>query len=349
MRFFSANQYVDRHYMGEREFHYRKALEDGNWSDWQQRFRQRLREITGLEQLAKETEELPLEAEIVQTVQMDGYTREKGYLQTEPGLSIPFYLLLPSGGEGPYPLVLTPHGHSRRGKEIYVGNYETEQERSEGVGGDRDIALQAVKEGFAAIAMDVRGFWEMGREEEYAQGKGSSCDPLQKRALMFGRTLIGERVHDMGRVIDYASTRPEIDSSRIVITGNSGGGTVSLFTAALDERIDICIPGSYFCTYRASLLAMHHCDCNFIPGLLQQGEMYDIVGLVAPRPFLAVNGEKDEIYPSFGAREAYEHVERIYAAMGAADRCAIHFGDGGHRYYKEPVWPFVKQQLERLK
>src|SRR5690606_24148097 len=152
------------------------------------------------------------------------------------------------------PLVLTPHGHGRRGKEVYVGNFETEEERQEALNGERDVALQAVSEGYAVIAMDVRGFWEMSREEEFSQEKTCSCDELQKRAFMFGRTLIGERVHDMGRLIDYAATRPEIDTSRIAITGNSGGGTVSLFTAALDERIKVCAPGSYFNTFRGSLM-----------------------------------------------------------------------------------------------
>src|SRR5690606_25437793 len=119
------------------------------------------------------------------------------------------------------------------------------------------------------IAMDVRGFWEMARDEEFSQGRTCSCDELQKRAFMFGRTLIGERVHDMGRLIDYAATRPEIDTSRIAITGNSGGGTVSFFTASLDERISVCVPSSYYCTFQGSIMNVPHCHCNFIPGMMK--------------------------------------------------------------------------------
>jgi len=164
--------------------------------------------------------------------------------------------------------VLTPHGHGRRGKEVYVGNFEDEDEQQRALEGDRDIAVQAVTAGYATIAPDVRGFWEMARAEELVDKKNNSCAELQKRALMFGRTLIGERVHDMGRLIDYAATRPELDTSRVVITGNSGGGTVSLFATACDERISVAVPGSYFCTFVASIVSVYHCPCNIVPGIM---------------------------------------------------------------------------------
>ncbi|MEF3306613.1 alpha/beta hydrolase family protein [Paenibacillus sp. GYB003] len=271
------------------------------------------------------------------------------YIAAEPGVEIPFYLLLPESGSKPYPLVLTPHGHGRRGKEVYVGNYANDKERLESLAGERDVALQTVAEGYAVIAMDVRGFWEMSREEDFALNKTSSCDELQKLAFMYGRTLIGERVYDMGRLIDYAFTRPEIDASRIAITGNSGGGTVSFFTGALDERISVCVPSSYYCTFRGSIMNVPHCLCNFIPGIMRLGEMYDIVGLIAPRPVLFVNGVKDNIFPIEHTRESFAHARRIYEAIDGerTDRCELYEGSGGHRYYKERVWPFVRRHLYR--
>jgi dienelactone hydrolase len=328
-----------------RRYDYTKVIETGNWEDWQRKFREELRETTGLAAVAAQNAGLPLKPRQEGVEHFPTYTREKMYIQSEPGIEIAFYLLLPKVGQGPFPLVLTPHGHGRRGKEVYVANFESEQEEKESMEGDRDIAVQAVEAGYAAIAMDVRGFWEMGYEEDVRKGKNNSCTEMQKRAYMYGRTLIGERVYDMGRLIDYASTRPEIDDSRIAITGNSGGGTVSLFTAALDERISVCVPGSYFNTFHASIMGMEHCLCNHIPGMMHLGEMYDVVGLIAPRPLLAVNGVKDPIYPSAAAKEAFEHVQRIYEARGVPERCELYLGHGGHRYYKAPVWPFMKKYL----
>ncbi|TBL81810.1 alpha/beta hydrolase family protein [Paenibacillus thalictri] len=340
------NNMLDR---ADRAFAADKQLHEGNWQEWQTGFRKRLRELTGVERITALTDGLSLSARSEGVCEFPDYTREKLYVTTEPGIEIAFYLLLPKEGEAPFPLVLTPHGHGRRGKEVYAGNFEDEQEEEESLSGERDIAVQGVREGYAVIAMDVRGFWEMSRVEEYDKGENNSCTELQKLAYMFGRTIIGERVHDIGRLIDYAATREEIDSSRIAITGNSGGGTVSLFAAAMDERISICVPGSYLNTFEESILSRYHCMCNYIPGMLELGEMYDVAGLIAPRPFLAVNGTDDPIFPIAGARESFRHIQSVYTHMGHPQHCEFYEGNGGHRYYKAPVWPFIRKHMTSLK
>jgi dipeptidyl aminopeptidase/acylaminoacyl peptidase len=334
----------------EREFDYRRTLETGEWESWQQSFRQRLADLSGLTHIRENNRGLPLSPRSVEVVQFPGYRREKLYITAEPGIEIPFYLLLPDNGVGPYPLVLTPHGHGKAGKNLYVGNFETDEDRKMGLAGERDVALQAVAEGYAVIAMDVRGFGEMARVEDFAEGKTCSCDELQKRAFMHGRTLIGERVYDMGRLIDYAATRPEIDTDRIAITGNSGGGTVTIYTSALDERIKISVPSSSFCTFYGSIMRVPHCHCNFIPGIMKFGEIYDVAGLIAPRPVLFVHGVLDNDFPIEYTREAYAHTRAIYEAIapGSADNCELFEGNGGHRYYKERVWPFIREQFAKL-
>lgn len=240
------------------------------------------------------------------------------------------------------PLVLTPHGHGKAGKRTYAGLWETDAERREIEEGERDVALQAVREGYVAIAPDVRAFAGLRRREEREQDATSSCRTLQLHALLFGRTLIGERVWDLGRLIDYAATRPEVDTARIVVTGNSGGGTVSLFAAACDERISVAVPASYFCTFEASIGSIHHCECNYVPGLLAEAEMYDVAGLIAPRPFMAVAGRHDPIFRYEAVQEAFHRLRASYVVAGVPDRCALSTGEGGHRYYKAEVWPFVR-------
>lgn len=333
-----------------REFDYRNAPGYGDWRRWQQSFRQRLADLSGLTAIREHNRNVPLSPRSAGVEQFPGYRREKLYIAAEPGVEIPFYLLIPDHGDKPYPLVLTPHGHGRSGKEVYVGNFANEEEKELALAGERDIALQAVREGYAVIAMDVRGFWEMSREEEFSKGRRSSCDELQKRAFMYGRSLIGERVYDMGRLIDYASTRPEIDTSRIAITGNSGGGTVAFFTGALDERISVCVPSSCFCTYHGSVMNVPHCLCNFIPGIMKLGDMHDIAGLIAPRPVLFVHGVLDNDFPIAHTREAYAHARNIYEAIcgEGTDRCELYEGDGGHRYYKARVWPFIRHHFGQI-
>jgi dienelactone hydrolase len=319
------------------QFNYRLALETGRLSEWRSAFRTKLTELTGLDQVRESTKHLPLNARKLETKQFETYSREKWLIATEPGVDIPFYLLMPHSGNR-LPLVLTPHGHGLHGKELYVGNVPEK--------GERDVALQAVNEGYAVIAPDVRGFGEMmNKAEGRGRTKYDSCREFQRIAMLFGRTLIGERIHDMGRLIDFAETISRIDTGKIAITGNSGGGTVSLFTAALDHRISVAVPSCYFCTFCASIVSLVHCPCNVVPGLMKYGEMYDVAGLFAPKPILIVSGEHDEYFPIEGTRNAFAHLQQIYSAYGASLQCELYVGKDGHRYYKERVWSFVREQF----
>jgi hypothetical protein len=245
----------------------------------------------------------------------------------------------------PLPLVLTPHGHSLAAKATYAGIWSSEEERQEIQEGQRDIARQAVDAGYVAIAPDMRAFGPLRRRSDRERNNNNSCRELQLHALLFGRTLIGERVWDIGRLIDYAGLRPEIDASRVMITGNSGGGTVSLFAAACDERIGVVVPSCYFCTFEHSIGSIHHCCCNYVPGIMLLGEMYDVAGLIAPRAFLAVAGRTDDIFPVDRVEFAFEKLSRVYQVAGAPERCRLSIGEGGHRYYKQDVWPFANQFL----
>ena len=312
--------------------------------DWQASFRPALRKALGLDIMAEREPASP-QTRLISETQRPDHVREEWTIQTEPGFQLPFYLLRPLRQSRALPLVLTPHGHGIGAKATYVGLTPTGEEAGEQVPGERDIARQAVREGYIAIAPDMRGFASLRRQVEIEKGAGSSCAELQKYALLFGRTLIGERVWDIGKLIDYATTREEIDTSRILITGNSGGGTVSLFAAACDLRITVCVPGSYFCTFADSIGAMHHCPCNFVPGILRMGELHDVAGLIAPRPFLAVNGVEDKIFPIEATRSAYAELRRIYRAANAEEQCELYEGNEGHRYYKSPVWPFARKYL----
>ena len=315
---------------------------------WQRAFRAELASLLGLPVIASRGAP-PLTARQISVEPQPDHVREEWTLETEPGFHLSFYLLKPlDAGSDPRPLVLTPHGHGKLAKKTYVGIYETEADRLSIVEGERDIALQAVREGYIAIAPDMRGFAGLRLKEDIEKDANNSCQILQLRAYMFGRTLIGDRVWDIQRLIDWASTRPDVDSRRIVITGNSGGGTISVFAAAIDERIGVAVPGSYFCTFKDSILAIRHCACNYVPGLSRRAEMYDVAALIAPRPFLAVSGRQDPIFPIQATQYAYERLKEAYAVFGREEFCALSIGEGGHRYYKKDVWPFVRRALEQL-
>jgi dienelactone hydrolase len=308
---------------------------------WSNAFRPRLRRALGLEAIAAQTAGHQPTAEQGDVVELEDYIRETWHLWVEPTVPLPFYLLRPKGAAGARPLVLTPHGHNH--PHIYVGIANNEIEQKSVQEGERDIAVQAVHEGYLVIAPTARGFGETRTRQDIEEQKVSSCHTLLMHDLLVGRTPVGERVWDISRLIDWAVTNLDVDAGQIAVTGNSGGGTVSLFAAACDPRISAAMPGSYFCTFRGSIGTIRHCDCNYIPGILGLGEMYDIAGLIAPRPFLAITGVQDSIFPIEHVRFAFQRLQRIYAAAGAPERCALYEGEGGHRYYKAPAWPFLRK------
>lgn len=313
------------------------------WSSWAADLRPRLREALGLQAMAYDLAGHVPRAEKNGAEDMGSWVRESWHLWVEPDVPLPFTLLLPKSAGGRRPLVLTPHGHNH--PHVYVGIAANDDERKSIAEGDRDIACQAAAEGYVTIAPTTRGFGETRTEADKQSNALSSCRTQLMHGLLVGRTPIGERVWDISRLIDWAVAREDVDPGRIVITGNSGGGTVSLFAAACDERISVAVPSCCFCTFAGSIGSIRHCDCNYVPGILRLCEMHDIAGLIAPRPFRALAGRDDRIFPIAQVRKAFDGLRRIYEAAGAGDKCSLYVGEGGHRYYKAGAWPFVRQHV----
>lgn len=310
-------------------------------SAWQQAFRPRLRQALGLARIEDCLRGYQPTAQPVDEEDLGDFVRQRWTLTVEPTVALPFIVLRPKKAAGPLPLVLTPHGHGKN-TELYAGVVENEDDRKSMVEGERDIAVQAVREGYIAVCPTARGFGDTRTPEDKAAGKTSSCRTQLLHDLLVGRTPIGDRVWDIARLIDWAFDSLPVDRRRVAITGNSGGGTVSLFAAACDERITVAAPSCYFCTFAGSIGSIYHCDCNYVPGMLTLGEMWDVAGLIAPRPFVAVAGRDDPIFPLPEVRRAFERLQVIYAAAGAPGGCALYVGEGGHRYYKDGSWPFIR-------
>ena len=308
---------------------------------WQAAFRPRLRQILGLDNLATDLAGHRPRAEKRSAEDMGDYIRETWHLWVEPTVPLPFYLLRPLEIDEPVPLVVIPHGHNH--PHIYVGIAKTDKEAAEIAEGERDIGVQAVREGYLVLAPTTRAFGETRTEADRAENKIHSCQLQLRHGLLAGRTPIGERVWDMGCLIDWACAELPVDPERIAMTGNSGGGTITVFAAACDTRISLAMPGSYFCTFTGSIGSIYHCDCNYVPGILRLGEMCDVAGLIAPRPFNAITGRTDPIFPIDQVKIAYQKLRHVYAVAGVAASCRLYIGEGGHRYYKDGVWPFVRE------
>jgi hypothetical protein len=341
---YDAAKHFDALYQSvPRAFEFRSTTREG-WIAWRENFRPRLRQALGLEHMASDLRGHQPHAEMSQSEDMGDHIRESWRLWVEPTVPLPFYLLRPkTTAAGPLPLILTPHGHNH--PHIYAGIAHNENEEKSMLDGERDIARQAVREGYLAIAPTTRAFGETRMKADQENNRTSSCRIELMHGLLVGRTPIGERVWDMSRLIDWAIAHQNVDARRIAITGNSGGGAASLFAAACDTRISVAVPSCYFCTFMGSIGSIHHCDCNYVPGVMRLGEMYDVAGLIAPRPFCAIAGREDTIFPIEHVKFAFERLKQIYTVAGAPDNCQLYIGEGGHRYYKAGAWPFIRKHF----
>lgn len=263
-------------------------------------------------------------------------------LRTEDNLWVPAFLCLPPGERGPLPTVICCQGHATPGMRVSVGLVPEEQWQELIAAGDRDFALQAVRMGYAALALEMRGFGELRLAADREKGANNSCARLCLLAGQAGQTLLAMRVHDIRCAVDYIHARHELDAHRVALTGNSGGGTVTLYAGALEERLTAAIPSCAFCTFADSIQAVDHCACNFVPGLARDLEMQDIAGLIAPRPLLVIAGREDTIFPLDGVEAAWRELAPIYEASGHPERLHLYVGEGGHRYYAAPVEAFLR-------
>ncbi len=309
---------------------------------WQRRARARLIDRLG----GFPTTKAPLNAEILETVDFGSYTREKIVFDTRHNLSALGYLLVPKGGARPRPAVVCVSGHGRGLADILGMNDDGTSRAERGVSYAKEYALQCVEHGYVTLAVEQLALG--ARRDEGARKAGptaNSCQPAACAALLLGQSMAAWRVWDAMRAIDYLSTRREVDASRIATLGASGGGTTALLTAAIDERVKVAVVSAYFNTFRDSIVSIAHCPDNYVPGLLQDMEMYDLSGLVAPRRLFVESGRKDRIFPIEGFETAAAKARGIYQAFGVPDHFGSEIHNGAHEFNGVRAFDFMKDSL----
>jgi len=322
----------------------RLAFSGGDVTAWQAALRGALLERIGWSELPS-----PIEPPVAERVFLREYSFgsvEKIRFEAEPGADVLTHLALPRGGRGPYPLMICLQGHTS-GMHNSLGLDADEQGEVE-IEGGRDFGRQALARGWAALCIEQRSLGQRAEQLQTRVNEHNACHDAAMHALMLGRTLLAERVYDVARALDWAGGRRELDLSRVGITGNSGGGTVATWAAALLPSIGFVMPSCSLCTFRDSLMSIYHCADNYVPGVLKIAEMSDIAGLVAPRPFVAIAGAEDPIFPLAGVERCFAELRRVYAAHGRPHHAVLCVARGGHRFYPELAWPAAEALLAEV-
>ena len=268
-------------------------------------------------------------------------TIEKIVFTAEAFSDVPAYICLPDAVDEPYTFMICVQGHSG-GMYNSIAVDPKNHKKTIAIKGDRDFGIGCMKRCIAALCIEQRSFGER-QEKEQKMVANHGCHDATMHALMLGRTLTGERVYDVDRGIDYLASRGDVNMKKIGVMGNSGGGTVSLFSAATNPRIAFAMPSCYFNTFQDSIMSIYHCMDNYIPGILELAEMSDVMGLFAPKPIVIVAGRDDELFPVEATKKAFKELKKIYKAAGAEK-----IGDGGHRFYADDAWPKMLKEIKKL-
>ena len=310
-------------------------------SAWQSKARAKLTELLGFSEIEKYAVKPEIEIEYdVYAEDLD--CREIRFrVQTEENVTVPCHLCIPKDAKGVLPVAITLQGHSR-GMHISLGRPKFDGDEATCKGGDRDFVVRALKEGICAIAVEQRCFGENGGREGVTN---PDCREVAMRAILLGRTLLGERVWDIMRLIDALTADSRfadiIDVNKIICLGNSGGGTATTYASALDERIKISVPSCAVCRYADSIGARLHCECNFVPNIAKYFDMGDLCAMIAPRGLVVVNGVLDEDFPIEGAKACVEVGREAYKAVGRENAIVHVIGNSGHRFYADGAWPHI--------
>lgn len=301
---------------------------------WKKAARERLIEITGMNQCVR----AEAQAECKESIQMDGYVEEYWVMQTELGVYMPFFFLKPGDGSAKNcPLMVNPHGHGS-GKEKTYREW---------------FAMDLAKKGYCVVCPDERGSGE--RREQWQQGEEpekmrlNSHREIQQMVLGFGQCMIGLAVWDMMRMLDLVCTWDCVDENRIGCAGMSGGGQQTVWLSAIDERIKLAITSGYMYGFKDSLVSLPgNCACNFVPNMWRTMDMGDMGAMIAPRPLFVESGEKDHLEGARGLENVYPQVNtarKAFALYEAEDKLVHSTHDGGHEWRGNGMLDFIDRNL----
>ena len=309
----------------------------GDLVAWRDRCRVRLDAL-----LAPWPERVPLDLEVLESVDCGPYRRDRVVFDTEATMSVPAYLLVPNDRVEPGPAVLAQHGHGP-GKSEVCGLDDAES-RAAIIEHNGDYAHQLARRGYVVLAPDLRCF---GERADWSPPEKYLCDLNLVHAYADGISPLTQNLWDLARAIDVLSAHPLVDPTRVGMVGLSYGATCTLFLAAIDERIRACVVSGYFSSWKAAhRVPWNLCGSQVLPGMLGELEHVDLAALIAPRPMLIESGSGDVLFPVDVAREGVAEARRVYDALDAPGDALVHDAfDGDHRWNGAVAYDFLEQWL----
>ena len=290
-------------------------------AEWQERTRFLRRQVlfsAGLLPLPRKT---PLSPRTGETIVHHDYSVTSVLLETYPGYFLGGNLYRPVGKAGPFPAVLSPHGHWR------YGRFENSEINSVPA-----RAISFARQGYMVFAYDMVGW------NDTMQTQHGFAGPREELWL-FGS--LGLQLWNSIRVVDYLVSMSDVDASRIGVTGASGGGTQAFLLAAVDDRIGYSAPVNM-----VSFQMQGGSRCENAPLLRVGTNNVEIAAAFAPKPQLLVSATGD--WTVNVPENEFPAVQRTYRLLGAESNVEWRQFDSPHNYHKdsrEAVYAFFGKHM----
>ncbi len=282
-------------------------------SAWQKQVRLELAALLHLDASLEARTTWPLDAKEVTVEDKSGYIKREITFSAAPGQRINAIVTLPTdSGAAPFPAVVCIHGHGSTRHTVY--------EKDTIYNG---FAAALAEKRFVTIAVDV--------------GQHEVRDPKS--------TLMGERLLDLIRCVDYLETIPEVDSKRIGCAGLSLGGEMAMWLGAMDTRVRATVSAGFLTVM--DQMEQNHCMCWKFYGLRERVDFADIYALTAPRALLCQIGEKEQptqFTPAL-AKHAFSDLRRIYEDMNVPERANLYIHPGAHEIHLHTLLLFLEENL----
>ena len=276
------------------------------WMEKSAELREHILVSNGLTPMPEKTS---LNAHIFGRIEREDYTVEKVYFEAYPGFFTTGNLYRPKGGKGPFPGIVSPHGHWGRGR----------LENSE-AGSVPGRCINFAKQGYVIFSYDMVGRVDSGEQIDHAYGG--------EREALWGLSLMALQLWNAIRAVDFLETLPDVDTDRIGCTGASGGGTQTFMLTAVDDRIKVSAP--------VNMISAHMqggCLCENAPNLRLDVSNIEIGALMAPKPLLLVSATGD--WTKDTPKVEYPAIRSIYAHFDAEDKIHQVQIDADHNYNKD--------------
>ncbi len=258
-------------------------------------------------------EPCPLDVQKHGELKRDGYTVEKISFQTMPGVRMTANAYVPEK-KGKLPAILQVHGHWKGAKQDPVVQAR---------------CIGAAKLGFFVLCVDAFGAGERGIGKALGEYHGEMTGAL---LYPIGKPLSGIQVYENMRAVDYLQTRPEVNGTKIGITGASGGGNQSMYSGAWDVRLSAAVPVCSVGNYQAYLRTAC-CLCEVVPGALTYTEEWGVLGLTAPRGLMVVSATKDAYQFSVEqAKKSIAQAAPVFELAGKKANLRHAIFESGHDY-----------------